>query len=296
MMVTLVDLSKETEVLVQGITGREGRFHTKAMLDYGTNIVAGVTPGKGGASVHGVPVYDSVEEALEDFPNIVASVVFVPARYVYEAILESISAGIKIITVITEHIPVHDTAKLVRYAELMGSTIIGPNTPGLIVPGELKLGIMPGRVFKKGNIAVISRSGTLTYEIAYALTVSNMGQSIAVGIGGDPITGLTFIDVAETLRNHEETKAIVIIGEIGGDLEERFAEYIVETAYPKPVIAYIAGRTAPPEKRMGHAGAIISRGRGDAETKIKSLIEAGVKVAETPSQVPAILRRLKVVE
>ncbi len=284
-------LRKETGVVVQGITGREGSFHTKAMLGYGTRILAGVTPGKGGQEVEGVPVYDSVVEARESHPEITASIIFVPARFAPDAVYEAIEAGVELIVVITEGIPVHDTMRFVRYARMNGVTIIGPNCPGVITPGESKLGIMPGHVFKKGNVGVISRSGTLTYEIAYAMTRAGIGQSTAIGIGGDPIPGTGFIELLRMFEEDPETHAVVLIGEIGGDMEERAARYIADSGYSKPVVAYVAGRTAPPGKRMGHAGAIISMGVGDAESKIRAFKEAGVQVAELPSQIPELLSK-----
>lgn len=289
-MTILVD--KNTRVLVQGITGREGSFHTKMMLEYGTKVIAGVTPGKGGLRVHGVPVYDSVEEALAKHPEINTSIIFVPAPYASDAVYEAIDAGIKLIVVITEHIPVHDAMKFINYARMKGSIIIGPNTPGIISPGEAKVGIMPAHMFTKGPIGVISRSGTLTYEIAYALTKAGFGQSTCVGIGGDPIVGLDFIEVAEMFRSDSETKAIVLIGEIGGNLEEVFADYVLKKGYDKPIVAFIAGKTAPPGKRMGHAGAIISMGTGTAQSKIEALTSAGIPVAEKPSDIPKLLARV----
>ncbi len=284
-------VNKNTKVIVQGITGRQGSFHTKLMLEYGTKIVAGVTPGKGGQEVHGIPVYDTVNEALEHH-SADTSIVFVPAPYAYDAVVEAVLSGIKNVVVITEHIPVHDTIKMVALAKFKGSIIIGPNTPGIITPGECKVGIMPGSLFKPGIIGLVSRSGTLTYEIAMNLSHSGFGQSTCIGIGGDPVVGLSFIDVLELFREDSQTKAIVIIGEIGGDAEEQVAKYIEETNYPKPVVAFIAGRTAPPGKRMGHAGAIISGSYGTAESKIKAFNRAGVPVANKPSDVPKLIGQL----
>ncbi|MEM4189629.1 MAG: succinate--CoA ligase subunit alpha [Candidatus Caldarchaeum sp.] len=282
-MAILVD--DNTCVLVQGITGRQGMFHTRAMLRYGTKVVAGVTPGKGGQTVEGVPVYDSVEEAVAEHSEVNTSLVMVPAPYAADAVFEALDSGIKLVVVITEHVPVHDAMKFIKYASYKNAYIVGPNCPGVITPGSSKVGIMPGHIFKRGRVGIVSRSGTLTYEIAYAITVNGLGQSTCVGIGGDPVVGLNFIDVLEMFRKDPETKAVVLIGEIGGDLEERAAEYIMKTDYPKPVVGYIAGRTAPPEKRMGHAGAIIALGAGDPASKIKALNEAGVYVASTPSGV-----------
>ncbi|MEM0382459.1 MAG: succinate--CoA ligase subunit alpha [Nitrososphaerota archaeon] len=286
-MAILVD--RNTRVLVQGITGRQGSFHTEQMLRYGTRVVAGVTPGKGGSEVHGVPVYDSVEEAVRRHPEINASIIFVPAAGAVDACYEAIEAGIGLLVPITEGIPTHWTMQLVRYASLRGVRIIGPNTPGVISPGECKLGIMPGSVFTRGPVGIISRSGTLTYEIAQNLTEKGIGQSTCVGIGGDAIVGTGFIEILELMARDPETRCVVLIGEIGGDAEERVAEYVVRENYPKPLVAYVAGRTAPPGKRMGHAGAIISLGVGDALTKMRRLREAGVRVAETPGEVAALV-------
>lgn len=285
-------VNSETRVVVQGITGREGSFHTRAMLSYGTKILAGVTPGKGGATVEGVPVYDNVMEAVRKHPELNTSIIFVPSRFASDAVYEAIDAGLDIIVVITEGIPVHETMKFVRYAKINGVTIIGPNCPGVISPGESKVGIMPGHVFSKGRVGIVSRSGTLTYEIAYAMTKAGIGQSTCIGIGGDPVPGTSFIDALEMFREDDGTDAVVLIGEIGGDMEERAARYIVEQGYEKPVVAYVAGRTAPPGKRMGHAGAIISMGVGDAASKIKVLREVGVEVAELPSQIPSLLMKV----
>ena len=285
-------VDRSTRVLVQGITGREGSFHTKAMLDYGTQIVAGVTPGKGGTRVHGVLVYNSVEEALERNPEINTSIIFVPARYAPDAIYEALDSSIRNIVIITEHIPLHEMLRIVNYAKILGATIIGPNTPGIINPiDRVKVGIMPSRVFRKGNIGIVSRSGTLTYEIAYALSLSGLGQSTCLGIGGDPIVGLDFIEVVKMFFEDEDTKAIVVIGEIGGDMEERLADYLKKHGIEKPMVAFIAGRTAPPGKRMGHAGAIISMGMGTAESKINALEDAGVVVAVTPTDVVKYLKK-----
>ncbi|MDW7977482.1 MAG: succinate--CoA ligase subunit alpha [Candidatus Caldarchaeum sp.] len=287
-MAILVD--EKTKVLVQGVTGRQGMFHTRSMIKYGTQVVAGVTPGKGGQRVDGVPVYDSVAEAVEKHPEINTSMVMVPAPYAADAVLESLDAGLRLVVVITEHVPVHDAMKFIRYSSYRNAHIVGPNCPGVITPEASKVGIMPGHIFKRGSVGIVSRSGTLTYEIAYAITSSGMGQSTCVGIGGDPVVGLDFIEVLEMFRRDPETEKVVLIGEIGGDLEERAAEYIRKTGYPKPVVGYIAGRTAPPEKRMGHAGAIISLGAGDPDSKVRALNEAGVSVASTPNEVVKLLK------
>ncbi|MEB3765614.1 MAG: succinate--CoA ligase subunit alpha [Desulfurococcales archaeon] len=284
-------LDEKTKVIVQGITGREGSFHTKLMLDYGTKIVAGVTPGKGGQEVHGVPVYDTMEEAVKEHPDAIASIIFVPARFAADAVYEAVDAGMKLVVVITEHIPVHESLKFINYAKQKGTTVIGPNCPGLISPGKAKLGIMPGHVFKEGPIGIISRSGTLTYEIGYALSKQGMGQSTVIGIGGDPVIGTSFTEAMELFEKDPETEALVLVGEIGGDMEERAAQMIKEGRFTKPVVAFIAGRTAPPGKRMGHAGAIIMMGTGTYQGKVKALEEAGVKVAKTPFEIPELLRQ-----
>jgi succinyl-CoA synthetase alpha subunit len=284
-------IDKNTKAIVQGITGTQGSFHTKLMLEYGTQIVAGVTPGKGGTTVHGVPVYDTVEEALERHPAN-ASIIFVPAPFAADAALEALENGIKTVVIITEHIPIKDAINVMAYAQQVGATIIGPNTPGIITPGECKLGIMPAHIFKSGSIGMVSRSGTLTYEIAAGLTKKRLGQSTCIGLGGDPIVGLNFIDVLKLFEKDRQTQAIALIGEIGGNLEELASDYIAKEKYPKPVVAFIAGRSAPPGKRMGHAGAIIMGKAGTAESKIKAFKNAGVEVAEKPSDVAALLGKL----
>jgi succinyl-CoA synthetase alpha subunit len=258
------------------------------MLQYGTNIVAGTSPSKGGATVHGVPVYDTVEEAqARHAAN--ASIIFVPAPYALDAALEALENGIKIVVVITEHIPIKDAIDLMAHAKTVGATVIGPNTPGIIAPEERKLGILPSHVFTSGNIGLVSRSGTLTYEIASDLTKAGIGQPTCIGLGGDPVTGLSFIDALELFRDDYQTRAVALIGEIGGGLEELAAEYITKEKYPKPVVAYIAGHFAPPERRMGHAGAIIMGKTGTAESKTVAFETAGVAVAKTPSDVAKLL-------
>ncbi len=273
-MSILVD--ENTRVVVQGITGREGTFHTKQMLAYGTNIVAGVTPGKGGMEVEGIPVKNTVAEAV-DQEGANTSCIFVPAPFAPDAILEAASAGIKVIVCITEGIPVLDMVKVMKSLKGRDTVLIGPNCPGIISPGKTKVGIMPGPIHMPGPMAVISRSGTLTYEVVHQLTKVGLGQSTCIGIGGDPIIGSNFIDHLKRLKNDPQTKGVVLIGEIGGSAEEEAAAYIVED-FNKPVIAFIAGQTAPPGKRMGHAGAIISGGQGKAQDKIKALREAGITV------------------
>ena len=288
-MTVLID--KATKVLVQGITGREGHFHAQAMLEYGTKIVAGTTPGKGGQEIEGIPVFDSVVDAKKQFPNINASIIFVPARFAADAATEAIDAGLQVVTVITEHIPVHDEMRFIELARRQGSYIIGPNTPGIITPGECKLGIMPAHVFKPGRVGLISRSGTLTYEVAASLTDAGFGQSTAIGLGGDPIVGMSFVDALKLFEEDQGTDAIVIIGEIGGSAEEEAATYIKKHV-TKPVIAYIAGRTAPIGKRMGHAGAIVSGKTGTADGKITALRKAGATVIERPIDVDEALQKI----
>lgn len=282
-------VNEETRVLVQGITGREGSFHAKQMMDYGTKVVAGVTPGRGGTRVlDSVPVFDTVSEAIEQ-TGANTSIIFVPAPFARDAMLESITSSLKLVVTITEHIPPRDVWKAVELASKKGVRVIGPNCPGVISPAKAKVGIMPARVFSKGKIGVVSRSGTLTYEIAYRLTTAGFGQSTVIGIGGDPIIGTGFIDVLEMFEKDVETDAVVLIGEIGGDAEERAASYI-KTSMTKPVVAYVAGRTAPPGKRMGHAGAIVSGTEGTADAKIRAFDDAGILVASTPREIPALLR------
>ncbi len=276
----------ETKVVVQGVTGGQGRFHTEAMKAYGTNIIAGVTPGKGGESVEGISVYDSISEVDAE---VNASIIFVPAALAKDAALEAIDFGLNPVVIITERIPIQDSIEIMRRATAKGIDVIGPNTPGIISPGKSKMGVMPSHVFKEGSVGLISRSGTLTYEIANNLSKAGLGQSTTVGLGGDPVVGLSFVDVLKKFENDDRTKAVVLVGEIGGNAEETAADYIKDS-FPKPVIAYIAGRTAPPGKRMGHAGAIVSKGVGTAESKIKALNEAGVEVAEFPSDITRLLK------
>jgi succinyl-CoA synthetase alpha subunit len=280
-----------TPVMVQGITGNQGSFHTRLMLEYKTNIVAGISPGKGGVSVHGVPVYDSVLEAQKE-NRVKCSIIFVPAPFVLDAVLEAIDGEIKVAVVITEHVPIKDVIMFVEQAKSAGVIIIGPNTPGLIVPGKAKLGIMPSNIFVPGSVGLASRSGTLTYEIAANLTKNGLGQSICLGVGGDPVVGFDFVDALKLFRDDNETKAVVLIGEIGGNIEELTAEYIKRVNYPKPIFAYIAGRYAPVGKRMGHAGAIVLGASGTAQSKIFALKEAGVGVVERPSELAELVGRV----
>ncbi|MCM8750073.1 succinate--CoA ligase subunit alpha [Thermomicrobiaceae bacterium CFH 74404] len=282
-------VNRETRLLVQGITGREGSFHTAQMLEYGTNVVAGVTPGAAGREVHGVPVFNTVADAVAATrPNV--SIIYVPAPFAPDAIYEAVDAGIPLVVCITEGIPTLEMVRVYQYVKSRGCRLIGPNCPGLITPGQAKVGIMPGYIHQPGPVGVVSRSGTLTYEVVWALTQAGIGQSTAVGIGGDPIIGTSFIDVLAMFQEDPETEAIVLIGEIGGTDEEAAAGYIREHV-TKPVVGFIAGRTAPPGKRMGHAGAIISGGQGTAAEKIAALEAAGVPVAERPAQVAELIRK-----
>ena len=281
-------IDKKTKVLVQGITGRDGSFHTEKMLHSHTQIVAGTSPGKGGTTIHGVPVFNLVSEAVEK-TGANTSIIFVPAPFAADAIMEAAASGIQLIICITEGIPTIDVVKAYKYATRKGALLIGPNCPGLMSSEESLVGILPAQIFKKGPIGVVSRSGTLTYEVVYQLSKAGLGQSTAVGIGGDPVVGLYFIDILRRFELDPETKGIVLIGEIGGDAEERAAEYIREHV-SKPVVAFIAGRSAPAGKQMGHAGAIISSGIGTAEEKIESLKAAGVKVAQKPSEIPQLMK------
>ncbi|MDL2270495.1 succinate--CoA ligase subunit alpha [Methanobrevibacter sp. OttesenSCG-928-I08] len=278
----MILLNKDTKCLVQGITGNQGSFHTLEMLKYNTEIVAGVTPGKGGQSLETVPIFDSIEEAKEK-TDVNSSIIFVPAPFAKDAAFESIK-NLDLVIIITEHIPVHDSMEIMAYAEKMGTTVIGPNTPGIISPGVGKLGIMPTHIFKEGNVGVISRSGTLTYEVASQLTRAGIGQSTCVGIGGDPVIGTNYSKILQMFEDDDGTDAIVLIGEIGGNAEERAAEYIKDNI-SKPVVSYIAGMTAPPGKRMGHAGAIIQGNSGTAQHKIDALSKVGVKIAKMPSEI-----------
>jgi succinyl-CoA synthetase alpha subunit len=281
-------IDKNTKVLVQGITGRDGSFHAASMLEYGTKLVGGVTPGKGGQEIHGVPVFDSVDKAVQA-TGADCSVIFVPARFATAALREAVDGGIELIVCITEGIPVLEMLGNYQYVKEKGARLIGPNCPGLISPGQSKVGILPGHIHKPGGIGVISRSGTLTYEVVYNLTLEDLGQSTCIGIGGDPVIGTGYIDLLEMFEKDPGTQGVVIIGEIGGEDEEQAAEFIKHSV-SKPVVAFISGRTAPPGKRMGHAGAIISGGKGTAEAKVKAFEDVGVPVADRPDQIPELMK------
>jgi succinyl-CoA synthetase alpha subunit len=281
-------IDESTKLVVQGITGRDGSFHALKMKEYGTNVVAGVTPGKGGSAVDGIPVFDAVAEAVAA-TGANASIIFVPVAFAADALYEAMDAGLALVVVITEGVPVADMNKIYHYAKRKGTRFVGPNCPGLISPGKCKVGIMPGHIHAAGPVGVVSRSGTLTYEVVYALTRAKIGQTTCVGIGGDAVIGTDFIDCLTMFEADAATKAVVLIGEIGGDDEERAAAFVKEKM-TKPVVSFIAGRTAPPGKRMGHAGAIISGGAGTAESKREALAAAGIAVADTPSAIPALLK------
>ncbi len=276
-----------SRVVVQGITGNEGAFHTRQMVGYGTQVVAGVTPGKGGQDVDGIPVYNSVAQAVRE-QEATVSIVFVPAAFSLDAVVESAEAGVKLVVCITEGIPVHDMLRGVPLVQSYGTRLIGPNCPGLISPGKAKVGIMPGEVFQPGPVGIISRSGTLTYEIAHHLSEAGFGQSTVIGIGGDPVVGSTYVDLLPLYAQDRETEALVLVGEIGGTAEEEAADWVARHL-DIPVVAYIAGFSAPPGKRMGHAGAIVSGGEGTAEAKAARLEERGIAVARTPAQVSELV-------
>ena len=279
----------ETRVVVQGLTGREGQFHAEKMMEYGTKVVAGVTPGKGGRQVLGVPVFDSVEQAVAA-TGAEVSVIFVPAGFAADAICEAAEAGIRLVVAITEHIPVRDMLLVKAFLQGRDTLLVGPNCPGVISPGRCKVGIMPGYIHRPGKVGLISRSGTLTYEVVHQLTASGLGQSTCIGIGGDPVKGLDFTDLLDMFARDPDTEAVVMIGEIGGDAEERAAE-LIKSGYDKPVFGFVAGLTAPPGKRMGHAGAIISGGKGKAEDKIAAMEEAGITVVRALGEFGATVAR-----
>lgn len=283
-------INQQTRLIVQGITGRDGLFHAKKMKEYGTNVVGGTSPGKGGTTIEGIPVFNTMTEAVES-TKADTSIIFVPARFASDAMMEAVDAGIKLVICISEGIPTLDVIKAQHFAAQKGACLIGPNCPGLISPEKSLVGILPGMIFKKGNVGVISRSGTLTYEIVYHLSTNGMGQSTAIGMGGDPVVGLYFCELLQMLQEDPETESIVMIGEIGGNAEELAADYI-QKHITKPVVAFIAGQSAPQGKQMGHAGAIISGSSGSAAEKIAKLTAAGILVANEPSEIPALLKSL----
>jgi succinyl-CoA synthetase alpha subunit len=280
---------KNKPVIIQGITGSFGSTHTKLMKDYGTNIIAGVTPGKGGKTFDGIPVFNTVAEAVRNH-YVQISGLFVPAPFFLNAAKEAIDNGIKLLVAIPEHIPIIDSLKLLKYAEQKGSRIIGPNTPGIIVPEIMKVGIMPAKPFTQGSTVVFSRSGTLMYEVSYTLSQAGYGQRICLGIGGDPINGTNLIEAFELIKNRDDVDSVVVVGEIGGDAEEKLAEYIISTNFSKPIVAYVAGRAAPKEKKMGHAGAIVYGDYGSADSKVSFYSKANVPVARRPAEVPDLLK------
>ncbi|WP_304125042.1 succinate--CoA ligase subunit alpha [Methanosphaera cuniculi] len=286
----MILLNKGTNIVVQGITGKQGRFHTKEMLDYNTNIVAGTSPGKAGQTVEGVPVYNTIEEVKRYHPEVNTSIIFIPAPFVKDAAFEAISE-LDLVIIITEHIPIHDSMEIVEYAKEHDTVVIGPNTPGIITPEIGKVGIMPTHIFKKGNIGLVSRSGTLTYEIASEISDSGLGISTAIGIGGDPITGQNFIDVLKKFEEDPDTEAIVMLGEIGGIAEVKAAKY-AQDHLTKPIISFIAGVSAPQGKRMGHAGAIIEGTDGTAENKKELLKSFGAHVVDKPSEIVTVIKSL----
>ncbi|SFG46157.1 succinyl-CoA synthetase alpha subunit [Desulfotomaculum arcticum] len=280
-------INENTNVIVQGMTGNQGKFHTRQMLAYGTKIVGGVSPGKGGQEVDGVPVFDTVYAAMEQ-ERVDASVLFIPAPFAKDAAFEAITAGVKVLVVVTEHIPVHDEMDIIELARKKGTTVVGPNTFGIVSSGKCKIGIPPNQFFVPGSIGVVARSGTLTYEIVGNLTANGFGQTTVVGLGGDRVVGLSFVDVLEKFEKDPETEAVVLVGEIGGNAEEEASLFVKKMS--KPVVAYIAGKSAPPGKRMGHAGAIIERGKGTFSAKVEALTAAGASVATLPFEVPELLR------
>ncbi len=275
-------------VVIQGITGSYGSTHARLMKAYGTNVAAGVTPGKGGQTFEGTPVYDTMAEAIKATGAQISGI-FVPAPFFLKAAIEALDSGVKLLVAIPEHVPIKDSIKVLEYAKGKGARMIGPNTPGVIVPEVMKVGIMPAQPFKAGSTVVFSRSGTLMYEVSFNLSKRGLGQRLCLGIGGDPINGTSLIEAFDLVRNRDDIDSVVVVGEIGGDAEEQLAEYIIRTSYNKPVVAYIAGRAAPKEKRMGHAGAIVYGNYGSAESKISNYAKAGVPVAKRPAEVPELL-------
>ena len=282
-------LNSKSKVIVQGVTGKNGQFHTEQMLDYGTKVIGGVTPGKGGQETLGVPIWNTVNEAVDNGANV--SCIFVPPPFAADAIMESADAGVELIIAITEGIPALDMVKVKKYLEPIETRLIGPNCPGLITPGESKVGIMPGHIHRKGDVGIISRSGTLTYEAVNQVTEKGLGQSTCVGIGGDPVNGTDFIDCLEAFENDSQTKSMIMIGEIGGTAEELASEYVKEYV-TKPIVGFIAGRTAPPGKRMGHAGAIISGGKGTAREKMRAMERPGIHVTDNPAKLGDTLEEI----
>ena len=280
---------KNKPVIIQGMTGSFGSTHTKLMKDYGTNIVAGVTPGKGGQSFEDTPIYNTVAEAVQSNSAQISGI-FVPAPFFLSAAKEAIDNGIKLLVAVPEHVPIIDSIKILEYAEKRGARMIGPNTPGVIVPEIMKVGIMPAKPFTQGSTVVFSRSGTLMYEVSYTLSNAGYGQKFCLGIGGDPINGTNLIEAFDLIKEREDIESVVVVGEIGGDAEEKLAEYIISTNFSKPVVAYVAGRAAPKEKKMGHAGAIVYGNYGSAESKVSNYSKANVPVAKRPGEVPELLK------
>jgi succinyl-CoA synthetase alpha subunit len=281
---------RKKAVIIQGMTGNYGSTHTRLMRDYGTNIVAGVTPGKGGQDFENIPIYDNMQQAVAETGALISGI-YVPAPYFLKAAKEAIDSGIKLVVAIPEHIPIKDSIMVLNYAKSKNARMIGPNTPGVIVPGITKIGIMPAQPFTQGNTVVLSRSGTLMYEVSYNLSKAGFGQRLALGIGGDPINGTNLIEAFEMFRDIQDVESIVVVGEIGGDAEEQLASYIIETNFSKPIVAYIAGRSAPKEKKMGHAGAIVYGNYGSSNSKEAKYREADVPVAKRPSEVPELLQK-----
>lgn len=283
----MVLINKDTKIIVQGITGHQGAFHSAEMIKFGAKVVGGVTPGKGGTKVNGVPVFDTVADAMSLSPD--ATMISVPAAFTKDAFFEALDSGIKFMHILTEKVPKHDEIDMYVNAKRKNVAFVGPNGPGITVPFQSKIGIMPNHIFREGDVAVVSRSGTLTYEIVKAITDSGLGESTVVGLGGDAIVGTSFLDMLRLLKDDAATNSVVLVGEIGGTAEEDAAEYITSSGFGKRVVAYITGRSAPPGKRMGHAGAIVERGKGTAESKISALSKAGVKIADYPQDIPGLI-------